>query len=244
MVDASGLRGRGGAGYPAGLKWRAVFQQAASEKYVVANADEGDPGAYIDRFVLEDNPHGVIEAMAIAGYAVGARRGHIYLRAEYPNARDRLGTAIEEARLARHPRRIELAEYAECHLAPRPGTNIPLLNAMACTIVQEGLCDEEFLAARVAGVEAYLESIQRWTPERAAAETAVDAGLIRQAVRLYGSHTPSMSVHGLGLTEHTQGTETVMALINLALLTGNLGKPGSGINPLRSRKACRKSGSI
>ena len=100
-VEASELRGRGGAAYPTGRKWRAVFQQAAAEKYIVANADEGDPGAYIDRFVLEDNPHGVIEAMAIAGYAVGARRGYIYLRAEYPDARDRLGTAIEEARRAR-----------------------------------------------------------------------------------------------------------------------------------------------
>jgi formate dehydrogenase iron-sulfur subunit len=101
VVEASELQGRGGAAFPTGRKWRAVLQQAAREKYVVANADEGDPGAYIDRFILEDNPHGVIEALAIAGYAVGARRGYIYLRAEYPDAARRLAAAIEEARQAR-----------------------------------------------------------------------------------------------------------------------------------------------
>jgi formate dehydrogenase major subunit len=152
-----------------------------------------------------------------------------------------VGARIKQAVLAGaqliviDPRRIELAEYAECHLAPRPGTNIPLLNAMARTIVQEGLCDQEFLAVRVEGFDAYLESVRRWTPERAASETGVDPGLIRHAARLYASEKPSMSVHGLGLTEHTQGSETVMALINLALLTGNLGKPGCGINPLRGQ---------
>lgn len=99
-VETSGLRGRGGAGYPTGRKWRAALHQPADEKYVIANADEGDPGAYVDRLILEDNPHGVIEALAIAGYAVGAHRGYIYLRAEYPEARARLTTAIGEAQHA------------------------------------------------------------------------------------------------------------------------------------------------
>jgi NADH:ubiquinone oxidoreductase subunit F (NADH-binding) len=99
-IERSELRGRGGAGYPTGRKWRAVLAQTAAEKYVVANADEGDPGAYIDRFILEDNPHGVLEALAIAGHAVGARRGYIYLRVEYPAAHARLGAAIDEARRA------------------------------------------------------------------------------------------------------------------------------------------------
>ncbi|MGB2712698.1 MAG: NADH-ubiquinone oxidoreductase-F iron-sulfur binding region domain-containing protein [Vicinamibacterales bacterium] len=97
-IEASELRGRGGAGYPTGRKWRAVLRQRSDEKYVVANADEGDPGAYIDRLILEDSPHVVIEALAIAGYAVGARRGYIYLRTEYPDARTRLTTAIAQAR--------------------------------------------------------------------------------------------------------------------------------------------------
>ena len=90
-VKKSGLRGRGGAGYPTGLKWSTV-QKAASEdgKYVICNADEGDPGAFMDRSVLESDPHRVLEGMAIAAYAVGASKGYIYVRAEYPLAIKRL----------------------------------------------------------------------------------------------------------------------------------------------------------
>jgi NADH:ubiquinone oxidoreductase subunit F (NADH-binding) len=97
-VELSELRGRGGAGFPTGKKWRAVAEQKGPEKFVVANADEGDPGAYIDRFLLEDDPHRLIEAMAIAGYAVGAAKGYIYLRKEYPQARSALEQALLEAR--------------------------------------------------------------------------------------------------------------------------------------------------
>jgi formate dehydrogenase iron-sulfur subunit len=100
IIEASELRGRGGAGFATGRKWRAVASQPAEDKFVVANADEGDPGAYIDRLILEDDPHLVIEALAIAAYAVGARCGYIYLRAEYPDARRRLTAAVEEARRA------------------------------------------------------------------------------------------------------------------------------------------------
>lgn len=97
-VERSGLRGRGGAGFPTGIKWRAVARQVASPKFVVANADEGDPGAYMDRFLLEDDPHRVIEAMTMAAYAVGARKGYVYLRAEYPKAHETLRQALAEAR--------------------------------------------------------------------------------------------------------------------------------------------------
>ena len=99
-VEISGLRGRGGAGFPTGKKWRAVAQQDSAEKFVVANADEGDPGAYIDRFLIEDDPHALIEGMLLAGYAVDAHKGCIYLRKEYPRAEEILRTAIEEARVA------------------------------------------------------------------------------------------------------------------------------------------------
>jgi formate dehydrogenase major subunit len=133
------------------------------------------------------------------------------------------------------PRQTELARLATCHLAPRPGTDIPLLAAFAHTIVHEGLCDRGFVAARVDGLEPFVESLAEWTPDRAEAVTGVDAGVIRRAARLYATHGPSMSVHGLGLTEHVQGTDAVMALANLALLTGNLGKPGGGVNPLRGQ---------
>jgi len=97
-VSKSGLRGRGGAGYPTGLKWGTVAKSTGVTKYVICNADEGDPGAFMDRSVLESDPHRVLEGMIIAGFAVGASRGYIYVRAEYPLAVKRLGIAIREAR--------------------------------------------------------------------------------------------------------------------------------------------------
>jgi NADH:ubiquinone oxidoreductase subunit F (NADH-binding) len=96
-VERSGLRGRGGAAFPTGTKWRAVRSQPGPIKHVVVNADEGDPGAYIDRFILEDAPHAVLESLAIAAYAVGATRAHVYVRAEYPEARARLDAALADA---------------------------------------------------------------------------------------------------------------------------------------------------
>ena len=93
----SGLRGRGGAGFPTGLKWKFAAANDADQKYVCCNADEGDPGAFMDRSVLEGDPHAVLEAMAIAGYAIGASQGYIYVRAEYPSAVKRLQIAIGQA---------------------------------------------------------------------------------------------------------------------------------------------------
>jgi len=97
-VLASGLRGRGGAGFPTGLKWRFAQQQKEETKYILCNADEGDPGAFMDRSVLEGDPHSVIEGMAIGAYAIGAHHGFVYVRAEYPLAVERLQYAIDQAR--------------------------------------------------------------------------------------------------------------------------------------------------
>jgi len=133
------------------------------------------------------------------------------------------------------PRRTELADYATIHLAIRPGTNVALLNAMANVLVKDDLIDREFVAKRVSDWEEFRGFIQAWTPERAAPICGVEAGRIREAARLYGGNKPSLSIHGLGLTEHIQGTEGVMCLVNLALLTGNIGKPGTGLNPLRGQ---------
>ena len=94
----SGLRGRGGAGFPTGMKWKFAMQQPKGQKYMVCNADEGDPGAYMDRSTLEGDPHSVLEAMVIAGYAIGASKGFIYIRAEYPLAIHRLQVAIKQAK--------------------------------------------------------------------------------------------------------------------------------------------------
>jgi NADH-quinone oxidoreductase subunit F len=97
-VTESGLRGRGGAGFPTGVKWDFARKSGAGQKYVVCNADEGDPGAFMDRSVLESDPHSVIEGMLIAGYAIGATEGFLYVRAEYPLAIKRLEIALAQAR--------------------------------------------------------------------------------------------------------------------------------------------------
>jgi formate dehydrogenase major subunit len=152
-----------------------------------------------------------------------------------------LGARIRQA--ARHgaqlivvdPRRIELTDEAMCHLAIVPGTNVPLLNALAHVIVAEGLCDFEFIESRVAGFAEFRRFVEAWPPSLAARICQVDADAIRYAARVYATGRPAMTVHGLGLTEHVQGTDGVMALVNLALLTGNIGKPGGGVNPLRGQ---------
>lgn len=97
-VKDSGLRGRGGGGFPTGLKWELAARSKSDVKYVICNADEGDPGAFMDRSLLEGDPHAVIEGMAIAGYAIGASKGYVYVRAEYPIAVERLDRAIDQAR--------------------------------------------------------------------------------------------------------------------------------------------------
>jgi NADH-quinone oxidoreductase subunit F len=97
-VKASGLRGRGGAGFPAGLKWEFCNMSDSPDKYIICNADEGDPGAFMDRAIIEGNPHAVLEGMLIGGYAIGAKEGYIYIRAEYPLAIQRLEIAIKQAK--------------------------------------------------------------------------------------------------------------------------------------------------
>jgi formate dehydrogenase major subunit len=133
------------------------------------------------------------------------------------------------------PCATELSSLAAVHLRPRPGTDIALFNAMAEVIVNEGLADEAFASARTAEREEFRAHIAAWTPERAESICGAPAEAIKNAARLYARNSPAMALHGLGLTEHHQGTETVMALVNLALLTGNLGKAGAGVNPLRGQ---------
>ena len=133
------------------------------------------------------------------------------------------------------PRRIELADYAEVHLAPRPGTNVLLLNAMAATIIEEGLVDDVFVAERVDGLDEFARIVGSYRPEAVSERCGVDPSDIRAAARLYATCKPAMAFHGLGVTEHTQGTDGVTCLANLALLTGNVGRPGAGVNPLRGQ---------
>ena len=98
VIKRSGLRGRGGGGFPTGLKWEFANKQKADMKYVVCNADEGDPGAFMDRSIMEGDPHSIVEAMAVCGYSIGSPKGLVYIRAEYPLAIQRLKIAIAQAR--------------------------------------------------------------------------------------------------------------------------------------------------
>ncbi|MBK6723887.1 MAG: formate dehydrogenase subunit alpha [Acidobacteria bacterium] len=133
------------------------------------------------------------------------------------------------------PRKTELTKYADVHLQLRPGTNILMFNALAYTIIDEGLTDSEFIRTRVTEYDEFRAFVAEYSPEAVAARCGVDAGLIRKAARIYATNTPSMAMHGLGMTEHLQGTEGVMSIVNLALLTGNIGKHGAGVNPLRGQ---------
>lgn len=133
------------------------------------------------------------------------------------------------------PRKTELAKYADVHLQIRPGTNILVFNAIAHAIIDEGLADPTFIADRVDEFEEFRSFIAEYSPEAVADRCGVEAALIRKAARLYAIETPSMAMHGLGMTEHLQGTEGVMTIVNLALLTGNIGRVGAGVNPLRGQ---------
>ena len=130
QIDQSGLRGRGGGGFPTGMKWSFARKAEGNKKYIICNADEGDPGAFMDRSVLEGDPHSVIEGMIIAGYAIGANLGYIYIRAEYPQAIQKLKTAIEQ-----------------CHLQNYLGENILNRKFRFDLIIKEGagafVCGEE-----------------------------------------------------------------------------------------------------
>ncbi len=133
------------------------------------------------------------------------------------------------------PRRIELSEFADVHLRIRPGTNVAVLNAMACAIVEESVVDQTFVKERIADFDEFERFIRGSSPETMAAVCGVEGSEIRKAARIYASHKPSLSIHGLGMTEHVQGTDGVACLVNLALITGNIGKPGTGVNPLRGQ---------
>ncbi|MFZ1701583.1 MAG: formate dehydrogenase subunit alpha [Pyrinomonadaceae bacterium] len=133
------------------------------------------------------------------------------------------------------PRKTELTKIADVHLQLRPGTNILMFNALAHAIIDDGLADADFIETRVDDFEKFKAFVAEYSPESVAARCGVDSALIRKAARIYATDTPSMAMHGLGMTEHLQGTEGVMTVVNLALLTGNIGKPGAGVNPLRGQ---------
>ena len=133
------------------------------------------------------------------------------------------------------PRRIRLAQAADHWLPVRPGSNVALLNGLAHVIIRDGLHDKEFIAARTEHFEAFAISVREYTPSRVAAITGVPAGDIEAAARMYAQAERAMILYGLGVTEHNDGSFGVMGCANLALLTGNVGRKGAGVNPLRGQ---------
>jgi len=133
------------------------------------------------------------------------------------------------------PRRIELCDYADVFLQLKPGTNIALLNAMAHVILKEGLADEEFIKARTENFDALKATVEKYTPEYAEKITGVPAENIIRAARIYAEAETASILYTMGVTQHTTGTDNVLSIANLALLTGNIGKPFSGVNPLRGQ---------
>ena len=133
------------------------------------------------------------------------------------------------------PRKIEIAPYAKHHLQLRPGTNVPLLNMMSRYIIEEGLVDEEFVSKRCENWETLKAGLLSLDLDEIEKTTGVPRGEVRAAAITYASAEAAMSFHGLGVTEHSQGAKTVMLIANLAMMTGNIGRPGVGVNPLRGQ---------
>ncbi len=133
------------------------------------------------------------------------------------------------------PREIPITRFAALHLRPRPGTDVAWLNGMAKVILDEGLYDEKFVRERTEGLEELRLELEDYTPERVERITGIPAGALREAARLYAGAERAAILYAMGITQHVTGTDNVMALANLALLTGNLGKEGAGINPLRGQ---------
>lgn len=134
-----------------------------------------------------------------------------------------------------NPKKIDLCRFADIFLQHRPGTDVPLLMGMMRVIVDEGLVDETYVAERTEGFEAFKESLRAFPLEKVAEITGVDAELVAKAARIYAKTKPASILYTMGITQHTHGTDNVIAISNLALLTGNLGKYAAGVNPLRGQ---------
>ena len=145
------------------------------------------------------------------------------------------------------PRQVEMSQFAEYYLQLKPGTDVVMFQALAHVIVKEGLIDQEFLDGRVEGLDEYLPSLETFTPEYAEEICGVPAEMIRKAARLYGKANAATIYWGMGISQSSHGTDNAISLANLALLTGNIGRPGTGLNPLRGQnnvQGCSDSGGL
>ena len=133
------------------------------------------------------------------------------------------------------PRQVQIGRLADLYLRPRPGTDVAWLNGLMNVIITEGLADEEFIAARTEGYEELKQAVMEYTPERVEEISDIPADGLRQAARMYATHKPAAILYAMGITQHTTGTDNVKSCANLAMLTGNMGVSGGGVNPLRGQ---------
>ncbi|HHN94290.1 MAG TPA: formate dehydrogenase subunit alpha, partial [Anaerolineae bacterium] len=133
------------------------------------------------------------------------------------------------------PREVQIGRLAHLYLRPRPGTDVAWLNGLMNVIITEGLADEEFIANRTEGYEELKQVVLEYTPERVEEITSIPADDLRKAARMYASHKPAAILYAMGITQHSTGTDNVKSCANLAMLTGNMGIPGGGVNPLRGQ---------
>jgi anaerobic selenocysteine-containing dehydrogenase len=133
------------------------------------------------------------------------------------------------------PREVQIGRLADLYLRPRPGTDVAWLNGLMYVIVTEELADQEFIQKRTEGFEEMWRVVQQYPPERVEAITGIPADDLRAAARMYAQNRPAAILYAMGITQHTTGTDNVKSVANLAMLTGNLGVPGGGVNPLRGQ---------
>ncbi|MHC4266412.1 MAG: formate dehydrogenase subunit alpha, partial [Planctomycetota bacterium] len=133
------------------------------------------------------------------------------------------------------PREIDLVRFCSLHIAQKPGTDVALINAMINVIINESLCDKDFISERTEGFDELVEAVKDFTPEKAQEITTIPAEDIRKAARIYASSETASIVYSMGITQHTTGTDNVLSLANLAMVTGNIGKESTGVNPLRGQ---------
>ena len=173
----------------------------------------------------------ITEARAILAIGTNTTEQHPVISLQIKQAVRKYGAQLVVA----DPRRIELADFAVLHLRHEPGTDIALLNGLAYVILHENLHDPAFIEARTENFEAWREVVEQYPPERASQITGVPVEDIIRAAHIYGENHPASIFYAMGITQHTVGHQNVLAIANLAMLTGNLGIPGGGVNPLRGQ---------
>ena len=178
---------------------------------------------------MTNSIHDIGEAACIMAIGTNTSEAHPVIGLEVVRAVRRNGGKL----IIINPRKILMARFANLWLRPRPGTDVPLLMGMARVIVEEGLMDQAFIAERCENFDAFKKSLKDFDIDTVTQLTGVPGDKIVEAARMYATNKPAAILYTLGLTQHTHGTDNIMAVANLAMLTGNIGKPGSGVNPLR-----------